>query len=89
MSFWTSHEYLRMSRLAQEKVQSAIGALSFRVQVDTRKDVQALNEKCNKLLAMDQKLDSVLSLAREHSEKLDQVMKHVKKQLIIYESLKN
>jgi len=80
MSFWTSHEYVDMSRLAQEKVQSAIGALSFRVQVDTRKDVQALNEKCNKLLAMDQKLDSVLSLAREHSEKLDQVMKHVKKQ---------
>ena len=46
INFWTGSEYLRRSSLAQQRVKSAIEALSLRVQVNTQIDVQMMLKKC-------------------------------------------
>ena len=74
ISFWNSSDYLEQSGFAQKRVQAAIDALVFRVQVDTRIDVQKVREKCLLLPAMDKKLDDLLGLAKESKDKLDQML---------------
>ena len=59
INFWTGSEYLRRSSLAQQRVKSAIEALSLRVQVNTQIDVQMMLKKCENLPAMDKKLDAM------------------------------
>ena len=59
INFWTGSEYLRRSSLAQQRVKSAIEALSLRVQFNTQIDVQRMLKKCENLPAMDKKLDAM------------------------------
>ena len=44
------------------------------MQVDTRIDVQKVLERCDILPSMDKKLDEILGMTRENSQKLDQVL---------------
>ena len=74
VNFWTDAEYLRKSDLAQTRVKSAIDALSLRVQVQTKVDVQKMLSQCEMLPNMDKKLDVLVSMAEESSKKLDQVL---------------
>ena len=80
MAFFTSKEYLDKSQEAQKHVKSAIHSLTFRVQVNTRIDVQNVLKKCEMLPNMDQKIDHIVKLAKENSQKLDQVLKLATKQ---------
>ena len=55
-------------------VQAAIESLMTRVQAQTYIDVQDVRKKCDLLPAMNQKLDTIVGLQREQSEKLDQIV---------------
>ena len=80
MAFFVSDDYTRKSAEAQKRVQAAIDCLVLRVQVDTRIAVEELQKRCKMLPNMDKKLDSILALTHENSDKLDQMLKHSGKQ---------
>jgi len=75
-AFWTSDTYLRHSRIAQNGLDKAIEALSLKVAVDTKADVEKMLKKVNILPQMDAKLnvlnskmDAVLNLAVKQDTK--------------------
>jgi len=72
MAFFTSDDYMHLSNQAQKRVHLAIDCLSLRVQVDTRVAVEEVQQRCRMLPNMDKKLDSILTLTHENSNKLDQ-----------------
>ena len=74
MGFWTSGEYMRQSDMAQKCVQAAIDSLLFRVEVDTRIDVQKVRDRCDVLPVMDQKLDDLLGLAKESNDMMNEIL---------------
>jgi len=80
MAFFTSDDYMRKSAEAQKRVQSAIDCLALRVQVDTRIAVEEVQKRCEMLPNMNKKLDFILALNQENSDKLDQVLRHSAKQ---------
>ena len=66
-AFWTSETYLRHSRIAQNGLDKAIEALSLKVAVDTKADIEKMSKKVNMLPMMDQKLNVI-------NQKVDQVL---------------
>ena len=74
MGFWTSGKYMRKSDMAQKCVQAAIDSLIFRVEVDTRIDVQKVRDKCDLLPVMDKKLDDLLGLAKESNDMMNEIL---------------
>jgi serine/threonine protein kinase len=80
-AFWTSETYLRHSRIAQNGLDKAIEALSLKVAVDTKADIEKMSKKVNMLPMMDQKLnvinqkvDQVLANQAAEQQKLDAVL---------------
>lgn len=61
---------LRVSLL----VQAVMEDLMNRVHVQTCIDVQKVRDKCDLLPSMNQKLDTIIGLQREQSDKIDQVL---------------
>jgi phage-related minor tail protein len=55
-------------------VQAVMEGLMNRVHVQTRIDVQKVREKCDLLPLMNQKLDTIIGLQREQSDKMDQIL---------------
>ena len=51
--------------------------LSVGVQVETSLAVQKVRDKCSMLPSMDKKLDTILGLAQDNADKLDQVRPHI------------
>jgi len=80
MAFFTSDDYMHLSNQAQKRVQLAIDCLALRVQVDTRIAVEEVQQRCRMLPNMEKKLDSILTLTHENSNKLDQILKQTAKQ---------
>jgi len=79
-AFWTSDTYLRLSRIAQNGLDKAIEALSLKVAIDTRADVEKMLKKCEMLPKMDRKLDVLVAMTEESNRKLDQVLEIAGKQ---------
>jgi serine/threonine protein kinase len=80
-AFWTSETYLRHSRIAQNGLDKAIEALSLKVAVDTKADVERMAKKVNMLPQMDMKLnvinakvDQVLANQVAEQQKMDAVL---------------